>query len=230
MKKRFMNILSIFGLALTAPLAMAQEAPLPELETVEVTEAKVGVELSDIEAYLNNIKTMTADFVQITTGSSIEGKLSMSRPGRVRFEYAEEYPVLVVSDGNNVSFIDYELGQVTRWPVNDTPLAFLLKAQVSLKDDVTISGGEPDHFAGSTYLTASDPKKPEQGELTLIFTGHPGGEGTQAFALKGWEVIDAQGNITNIRLANSEFNMVLDSDLWEFEDPRNERLQRRRRR
>lgn len=230
MRKRFTKFLILGGLSLPLNLAMAQETQLPELATVEVSEVKVGVEISDIEDYLNNIKTMTADFIQISSGSSIEGKLSMSRPGRVRFEYAEDSPILIVSDGNNISFIDYELGQVTRWPVNDTPLAFLLKDNVSLEKDVTIAGGKPDLFAGSTYLTARDPKKPEQGELTLIFTGHPGGEGDQAFVLLGWEVIDARGNITNIRLANSEFNMVLDSKLWEFDDPRNERLKRRQRR
>jgi len=230
MRKLFLNTLIIAGIGFTLPMATAQEKPLPELETVEVSETKIGAEISDIENYLNNIKTMTADFVQISSGSLIEGKFSMSRPGRIRFEYSDDIPFLVVSDGNNVSFIDYELGQVTRWPVNDTPLAFLLRDQVSLEKDVIISGGAPDLFAGSTYLTARDPKKPEQGELTLIFTGHPGGEGNQAFALLGWEVIDAQGKITNIRLSNSKFNMVLDKELWEFDDPRNERLQRRRRR
>jgi outer membrane lipoprotein-sorting protein len=230
MFKLFAKFIVLSGLCLPLPFALAQENGLPGLETVELEKATVGVELSDIEAYLNNIKTMTADFVQIASGATISGKLSLSRPGRVRFEYSEDISLLVVSDGNNVSYIDYELGQVTRWPVNDTPLAFLLKDKVSLKDDVTISGGEPDLFAGSTYLTARDPKKPEQGELTLIFTGHPEGQGMQAFALLGWEVIDAQGNITNIRLANSEFNMPLDSDLWEFEDPRNERIKRRPRR
>lgn len=230
MRRLVTKFIILGGLSLPFSLALAQETQLPELATVEVSQARVGVQLSDIEAYLNNIKTMTADFIQISSGSSIEGKLSMSRPGRVRFEYADDNPVLIVSDGNNISFIDYELGQVTRWPVNDTPLAFLLKDKVSLEKDVTIAGGEPTLFAGSTYLTARDPKKPEQGELTLIFTGYPGGEGNQAFALLGWEVIDAQGNIINIRLANQEFNMPLDSALWEFEDPRNQRLQRRRRR
>lgn len=230
MRKFILNTIVITGLSLALPSANAQEEALPELPLTEVEEIKSGVELSDIEAYLNNVKTMTADFSQNSYGVISEGKLSLARPGRVRFEYTDDNPILVVSDGNNISFIDYELGQVTRWPINDTPLAFLLKDNVSLETDIKIDGGGPDAFAGSTLLTASDPKKPEQGELTLIFTGYPGGEGESAFRLSGWEVIDAQGNVTYVRLTNSKINVPLDKTLWAFDDPRNERIQRRRRR
>lgn len=229
MRKRISYLL-LAGLLCGGAPAVAQEGVLAPLETTEIEEVKSGVGLQDIEAYLNNIKTMTADFTQLAQGTQTSGKLSMERPGRVRFEYGDDIPVLVVSDGNNVSFIDYDVGQVTRWPVNDTPLGFLLKSDLSLEDDVVILGGGPDPFAGYTYLTAKDPDKPEQGEMTLIFTGRLDGEGPEAFQLFGWEVIDAQGNITNIRLANREINVPLGDELWEFEDPRAERLQRRRRR
>ncbi len=213
------------------PAAFGAEETLPPLETVEVEDASVGASLSDIETYLNGIKTMTADFRQISdNGAVVSGTLSMARPGRVRFQYQDDYPVLVVSDGNNVSFIDYELGQVTRWPVSDTPLAYLLEDKISLERDLTLSAGGPDPFAGYTFLTAQDPKKPEQGTLTLIFSGQPGEAGKNSFALTGWEVLDPQGNITTVQLSNQALNVPLDKKLWTFDDPRTERLQRRRRR
>lgn len=230
MRKLFTHIPMILAFGFGAHFAFAQEDVLEPLETTEVEEIKSGVGLEDIEDYLNNIKTMTADFTQNAYGQMSQGRLSMARPGRVRFEYTDETPILVVSDGNNVSFIDYEVGQVTRWPVNDTPLAFLLKDDISLENDVAILGAGPDPFAGYTYLTAKDPKKPEQGEMTLIFRGRLDGKGADAFTLYGWEVIDAQGNITNIRLANRQFNVPLNKELWDFEDPRPERLKRRPRR
>lgn len=230
MRKLVSYIPFYLALAFGSHFALGQEAGLEPLATTEVEEIKSGVGLEDIEKYLNNIKTMTADFTQNAYGQMSYGHLSMARPGRVRFEYTDETPILVVSDGNNVSFIDYEVSQVTRWPVNDTPLAFLLKDNLSLEDDVVILGAGPDPFAGYTYLTAKDPEKPEQGEMTLIFRGRLDGKGADAFTLYGWEVIDAQGNITNIRLANREFNVPLDKDLWDFDDPRPERLKRRPRR
>ena len=36
--------------------------------------------------------------------------------------------------------------------------------------------------------------------MTLIFTGRPGGVGPEAFELFGWEVEDAQGNLTSYLL------------------------------
>ena len=69
---------------------------------------------------------MTADFIQISSGSSIEGKLSMSRPGKVRFEYTDDIPMLIVSNGNNISFIDSDsIPSVTTWGIIGLIVLFL---------------------------------------------------------------------------------------------------------
>ena len=218
---------SVLGLAGFAT-AVSQES-LPELETVEIERATydVDVTLEAVEGYLNGINTMRAGFVQIAPDGSVsEGVFHLERPGRVRFEYGEDNPVLIVSDGNILNFIDYEIGQITRWPVKDTPLALLLDRTIAFGENVEVAGMNPGSLANLTTVTTYDPEKPEQGMLTLIFER---GEG-EALNLFAWEVVDAQGALTQIRISNAEFNLSLDKKLWEFDDPRGKRFDRRRKR
>jgi len=227
------SLISCLFLALTGTqTAMSQEdlAP-PPLETFDIAlEPSSAISLPQIEYYLNSIQTMRAEFVQIAPDSSLSsGTLHLQRPGRVRFEYSGDNPVLIVSDGNIVSFIDYEIDQITRWPVNETPLARLLEAKISLGENAmlyTLASGE------STTLVAvstTDPAKPEQGTLTMIFSRDDRIDDAP-IKLIGWEVVDAQGALTTINLGEREVNIPLDDELWEFDDPRTQRFERRRRR
>ena len=50
--------------------------------------AQFESDLSQIELYLNNIKNLSAKFVQETSDGNIaEGKFFLSRPGKMRIEY-----------------------------------------------------------------------------------------------------------------------------------------------
>lgn len=215
-------------------LAFAQapdDSKLPELQVTNVPEATVPtLTVYDVVDYLNNIRTLTADFVQITPDSVSRGRVSMSRPGKIRFEYTDETPILLVSDGQTVSLIDYDLGQVTKWPVKETPLALLLKDEISPDQVENTLDGNADTVQGVIHLREKDKEKPDVGELTLFFTGFPGGKGDQALVINGWEVVDPQGKLTTINLTNQKYDQPLDDSLWTFDDPRNERFQRRHRR
>ena len=223
----------IIGLmvALGGGVGMAQETAPPPLETVEIAlEPSSAISLQQVEDYLNSIQTLRANFTQIAPDSSLSsGTLHLQRPGKVRFEYGEDNPVLIVSDGNIVSFIDYEIAQVTRWPVNETPLARLLEDQVSLGENAMIYTLEPDETSVLAAVSTNDPLKPEQGTLTMIFSMDKRIDDAP-LQLIGWEVVDAQGALTTINLGESEVNIPLDRDLWEFDDPRSQRFDRRRRR
>ena len=50
------------------------------------------------------------------------GKLTLKRPGKIRFQYQKDVPLLIVGDGNSLTMIDYEVRQVQRWPVKNSPL------------------------------------------------------------------------------------------------------------
>src|SRR4051812_2149027 len=74
--------------------------------------------LDQVAAHLKAVETMTAHFVQTSSnGKSIGGTLTLMRPGRVRFQYDKGVPLLIVGDGKSLVMIDYQVKQVSRWPV-----------------------------------------------------------------------------------------------------------------
>ena len=235
----FLLFWTVAGLILGGLLArtvLAQEniPPLDDLETIDVrTPADIHAkQLADIENYLNSITTLRARFIQQgPDGSLARGVFHLERPGRVRFEYDDESPLLIVSDGEILTFIDYDVGQVTRWPIKDTPLHLLVDDDVSLKKNVTMVAMGPGALANILQVTTKDPKNPEQGAMTLVFSYDPAaGTDDIAINLRAWEIIDAQGTVTNVTLIEPEFNLALKRTLWEFDDPRGKAFQRRRRR
>ena len=59
--------------------------------------------LSSVQAHLKASDTMTADFVQTDrNGQRLSGKLTLKRPGKIRFQYQKGVPMLIVGDGSRV--------------------------------------------------------------------------------------------------------------------------------
>lgn len=227
MTPRFLSVIPALALAAAAAWAAPDEAALEPLTTIEVapSQGQGAVSLQAVERFLNGVKTMTAAFVQVAPdGALSHGRFYLERPGKVRFEYSDETPILIVGDGKILNFIDYEVGQVTRWPISDTPLALLVADQIAFGSNVEISAAGPGGLAGLTSVTAFDPAKPEQGTLTMIFSG----AGASGLTLVAWEVIDAQGALTRITLEGYTLNGPLQKSLWTFDDPRSDRFKRPR--
>lgn len=204
-----------------------------ELETVIIApDVNLhAARLSAVESYMNSINTLKARFQQRgPDGKLTRGMFHMSRPGKVRFEYEEDVPLLIVSDGRTINMVDYELRQVTKWPIKDTPLALLVADEIVLGKNVTLVASGPGELANMISITAKDPKKPEQGTMTLLFSGEPDDAGNVKLTLRAWQVIDTQGALTTISLAEPETNLELDENLWSFKDPRADRFKRRNRR
>ncbi len=200
-----------------APAPPAGEAPAAE---------KQDRDLARVEAYLNSIRSLEADFVQESSdGQVARGRVMLARPGRLRFEYSDGTPLLLVSNGKVLSFIDYSIGQVTRWPINDTPLGLLVRDHIDLAAAGAVLNAARTAGARRLLVTVRDPAHPERGLLTLSFL-----ERAQGLRLEGWEVVDAQGTVTRVTLENIRLNSVLADALWSFDDPRKLPSQRRRRR
>ncbi len=172
--------------------------------------------LTKVEDNLNQIRSMRATFIQRgPEGNVDEGTIYLERPGKIRFEYANDNPILVVSNGDMLSFIDYEIKQVSRWPIDKTPLSVLVDDHIDLKDqDIEIP--EMIRFAGLIKMSVLQPDQEDQGYITLIFE-------ESTMELKSWEVVDVQGYTTRIALLNPEYNVSVDDDQFTFNDPRPQR-------
>ena len=191
--------------ALAAPaLIAAAPAPAP------------SPDLAAVQAHLQGVQTMTADFEQTNAkGQIVSGTIQLKKPGKVRFQYQKGVPLLVVGDGKALTMIDYSVKQVSRWPIGNTPLSLLLDPSKDVARYATIvPSGRPD----LVVLAGQDKKHREYGSITVTFrrsAGAPGG-----LILDGWQVLDAQNNRTTVRLSNQRFNVAVDDSAFQWVDPR----------
>ncbi|WP_129793488.1 outer membrane lipoprotein carrier protein LolA [Sphingosinicella sp. CPCC 101087] len=194
--------------AVAAPLTMTLFAPAPV-----VAQADRG--LAQVQAHLRAVDTMTARFTQTDRrGRTLSGTLSMKRPGKVRFDYGRNANMLIVGDGRALTFVDYEVGQRQRWPINDSPLSVLLDPNQDLARFSRVIRNDDQVL----LLEARDPRRREFGKITIAFVKAPGAPA--GLTLQGWNVVDAQNNLTSIRLSAQRFNVPVADNLFTYRDPR----------
>ena len=110
-------------LALAVPLAPA--AFVPAAAQVRQPSDKAG--LTQVADYIRAVRSLTADFTQTDrNGHILTGKLTLKQPGKIRFQYQADVPMLIVGDGRALTMIDYEVRQVQRWPIGSSPLGALI--------------------------------------------------------------------------------------------------------
>lgn len=193
--KRIFALFAVLLIALAAPVDGYAATPIkitPEIEK--------GLEKA--EAYLEDIKTMQAEFLQISsTGETSSGELWLSRPNNLRIEYKPPTPILIVANGEFLSYVDTELKQVNHIPLEDTPAAFLLRDDFSFLDgELTVTGFE--RRANTMRISVVQTKDPLAGELTLVFMENP-------MVLRKWVIKDAQGVVTELTLVNARFDFPI---------------------
>lgn len=198
-----MSRLTTFAFA-AAPIALVAAAPL----------AAQTSGLAQVQSHLKAVNTMTAAFSQSGRGQTLNGTLTMKRPGKIRFQYQKGVPMLIVGDGKALTMIDYEVNQVQRWPIGGSPLAILLDPDRDLSRVAKVTRDDSQVL----LVQARDPKKPEFGTITLSFAKVP--SAPSGLVLSGWTTRDAQNNNTTVRLSNHRFNVNVADSLFRYADPR----------
>lgn len=195
---------SSFLLGLAAPVAVLAAAPV------------ASPDFAAIQQHLRTVSTMTADFTQTDrNGRTLTGTLQLKRPGRIRFAFQKGVPLLVVGDGKALTMIDYQVKQVSRWPIGNTPLSLLLNPDKDISSYARIvQSGSADMI----MLAGQDSKHREYGSITVAFRRVPGAPG--GLILEGWTVLDAQNNRTTVRLSDQRFNVPIDDSAFRWNDPR----------
>ncbi len=196
--------------------AIAVAAPIGMLALPQAPAQAAQGDLDRAVSALRAISTMRADFTQTDRqGQSVNGVMTLKRPGRIRFEYDKSVPMLVVSNGSSLYLIDYEVNQVQRWPIKNSPLGVLLDPDRDVgRFGKLIPTGNPDVLS----VEVRDPKKPEYGKITMIFVRNdtaPGG-----LQLTNWVALDSQNNRTTVRLRNHRYGVAVADSTFKFRDPR----------
>ena len=140
-----------------------------------------------------------------------QGTFFLKRPGKARFEYDAPSGMVVVSDGAAVTVADSRLMTFNRYPLGATPLSLFLAKTIRLDKGVVITG--VDRTAGGFVITARDGQKKTAGQLALAFSEAP-------LQLTSWQITDAQGRTTRVRLVRLERASGLDKALFTPKDPR----------
>ena len=169
-----------------------------------------------VVAHMQAVGTMTSSFTQTDRlGGTLSGKLLLKRPGQVRFEYQKGVPLLIVGDGKALTMVDYEVKQVQRWPIRNSPLAALLDPGQDLRRYGKLVATSTDEVIS---VEVRDPKRPEFGVITMIFLRQPGAPG--GLTLNGWVALDSKNNRTSIRLGNVKYNGNVPNSAFTWKDPR----------
>ena len=173
-------------------------------------------DLAAVSTHLKAVTTMTAAFAQTDrAGKTLNGQLTLKRPGKIRFQYEKPVPLLIVGDGSALTFIDYSVKQVQRWPIKNSPLGILLDPS---RDITKFAHVIPATDPRLIVVDARDAKHPEYGTITLAFSrvaSAPGG-----LMLQGWVALDAQGNRTSVKLSGQQFNVAVSDEAFRWRDPR----------
>ncbi len=193
-----------FSLALAAPALVSAAAPAP------------APELAQVQQHLEAVSSMVAGFSQTDrNGRTLTGTMSLKRPGKIRFQYQKGVPQLIVADGKSLWFIDYQVRQVDRWPIGNSPLAVLLNPKRDLSAYAKVVPTGNDRVLS---IEVHDPKHPEYGRITMIFQKNAAAPA--GLMLEGWVALDSQNNQTKIRLSNQQFNVPVSDGTFRWNDPR----------
>lgn len=206
--------LAVAGVA-TLGLSLGQPGGSPVMAPAAAAQSGAG-DLDRAVKALRAISTMKANFSQVDrAGNVANGTMTLKRPGKIRFDYGEGSDLLVVSNGRSLYMVDYEVNQVERWPIKNSPLGALLDPTRDVKQFgrlVSLGGAQV------VSVDVKDPNRPEFGRIVMNFvrkSSAPGG-----LQLMNWVAVDAQNYRTTVRLNNHRYGVSVPDSAFRFRDPR----------
>lgn len=185
--------------SITAPAAAAQ-----------LSGAERAALLKEASQALATVKTARGRFEQYSPdGSFSTGQFAMQRPGKVRFDYDDPVPLLMVSDGTTVALQDSDLETTDRVPLKSTPLSLLLSDRLDFESQANVI--DVRRANGRTNITVQDKSGDMEGTLTLVLASADN-------SLVGWRTTDANGGNTSVTLTNVETGARLNPRLFILRD------------
>lgn len=162
--------------------------------------------LQKINAFMNSYQSLKSDFTQISSkGQTAQGTLLISKPGKLRFEYAPPNPMLIVSDGKWLTIKNRVKEKGDQFPLSATPLRLVVSPQVDLAAETDVIGFESKD--GITSISLADRKSSLGGYIVLVFD-------EQRNQLQQWIIVDGKDRRTTVQLANIETGGRFDPKLF----------------
>jgi len=187
----------------TAPLSKSAAALDPRQRAI----------VERVSAYLTNLRTLVGEFKQVAPdGSRTQGEFYLLRPGKLRFQYADPSPILLVADGRSVIVRDRNLATQDEVLISQTPLRFLLADRVDLLRDTNIVAVYGDNIFNTVVIEESQIMRGSY-RVMMMFDAQRG-------QLKQWVVTDPQGQDTTVAVYNLDTTTKPDPDLFRIDHTR----------
>lgn len=182
-------------------------------------EINTNILLENITRAFSELRTAEGRFTQISGRAFPNtGTFALRRPRRMRFDYDDPSPLLIVADGTTIAIADRELETVDRFPLGNSILRFLLQDEPDFKAKANILA--VDKIGDLATITLSDKSGQTDGQLTLLFD-------SSNFELLGWRVVDAIGQSTDVYLQEVKTNHKINPRLFRLDDFDKDRERRR---
>ena len=200
---------NFIGLAATAVLcAMISVSTAGAARSVDLT-ADQSAKVKEVADYIQGFRTLQGEFTQVSSkGNVSKGVFILSKPGKMRFEYASPNPFIIVSDGTWVTIKNRAKDKAEEYPLSQTPLRLVLDDDINLIEEANIL--DVDSKDGLTTITLQDRKKTVPGHLILVYDD-------EKKALQQWVVVDGQGRRTTVSLENIVAGGKPDPKLFQIE-------------
>ena len=195
--------------------AMALLVAVSLLMTGAEAAKPVSIQLDDsqkalvqrVSDYFNSFKSLKGDFTQVSPrGNAVRGVMMISKPGKLRFDYAPPSPLLIASDGTWLTIKNKKKEKGDQVPLSSTPLRLIVAPKLNLLTDTAILGVESAN--GFTTVTLADKKENvNAGAMVLVFDETNN-------VLQQWIIVDGKGQRTTVQLENIQLNVALDPKLF----------------
>jgi outer membrane lipoprotein-sorting protein len=207
---RLLALVLLCGAFGVSHAAAADKASNPDNRPVKLND-KDRADVVRMEAYLNQLKNISADFLQIDdNGGIMRGTIAIQRPGKMRVNYDPPSKDFIIADGNNVHIWNDDLKEQTNVEEGSSLAEFILRDPVKLSGDVVITKFQ--RYPAKIEITLVEANDPGAGSLTLVFEDRP-------LKLRQWKVFDPQGHTTGVNLENIREDITFPAKLFYFVPP-----------
>lgn len=168
--------------------------------------------VKEISNHFERVPTMKGEFVQFgPNGEQTGGTFFIQRPGRMRLNYEDPSPLMIVSNGKTLAVNNKKLKTRQFYPLKKTPLSLLLSNEIKLSDDAIRS---VDASADVTRVVMGDKNVFGDSEITLLFDPN-------SYDLRQWTIKDSQGKETSVMIFNVEKNISIPGKMFSINKAKN---------
>jgi len=179
---------------------------------------------SSVQSHYEGVRDVAARFEQTTNAARLgtsptspatsRGRVSLAKPGKMRWTYEEPEPSLVVSDGKTVWIYDPAFNEVQKLPASEGFLTgaaaqFLLGAG-DMRRDFKVAARSCSETAAELELTPRQPATYEK----LVLTVEPA-----TGNVSKTRIVDLLGNVVEVAFLDQRFNLAPADSEFRFDVP-----------